>query len=1034
MEFVSLHHHSTYSFLDGYGHPKEHVARAAELGMTGLALTEHGNLSSHPKLEIAAKEAGIHPIYGCELYCGEGEVKRKNHLSVWAEDQEGYRNLMRMVSWAWTPSKEGGGFYYEPTVSGSVFKEHAEGLIVGSGCTGSLLATSLVGGKNIEPADASFPRGLAVARRFRDLLGASYYLEVQAFPELSDSTCRINPQLEEISKRLKIPLVATADVHYCRPEESDMQVILHSVRPGSSRSFEEQERSWGYHIKLTHPTSDREIYKRLLATGLSKKAAESAVRNSAEIAERCQVELPKASPLQFPIPEGVDRRGYWIDQLRDGWRYRRISEKKNRDEYATRLAYEVSIIEGKDFIDYFLIVSDMTKWTKDNNIFIGPARGSAAASLVCYLLRITEVDPLLFPDLIFERFIDVTRTDLPDIDLDFDDRRRHEVFEYLKGKYGSDYFNMLGTFTTYKSKSCLDDIGKVFRVPKNEVETVKELLIERSSGDARASATIEDTVAMFENAREIFERNPDLYKATRLEGMVKGMGRHAAGAIVSSTKLTETTAIYGNTVSVDKYDAEYLGLLKMDVLGLSTCGMLAEAMEIMGKPITFVYDMPLDDPETIEGFRRNDVVGIFQFDGRAMRMVNGYLKPDNFYEVCVVNALARPGPLHNNAMADYTAIKFGEREPDLKHPIYDEITANTRGQVVYQEQVLRIVREVGGFDWTHAAYIRKIITRKLGDAEFNLQWKRFWKGAKERKISRAVADDIWGTCITAGSYAFNAAHSVSYGMIGWWSMWLKVHRPEVFYLASLRRLPDTKHLDLMRDAARHGIKILPPDVRKSKEGWELEDGALRAGLDSLPKVGGALAREIIRHREEVEPLATWEDLIRVKGIGPSTMNLIRAFVYAKDPLGVHILDRTLRKVIKEIRKGIRVNGSRLPRPTHTIDEIPFGTGKDEEVVWIGVVKDRNLRDLFEVNMARTGVPLDPETVRDPDKREWCMLYGTDGDDVLTMRIDRWNYPRFREAVWNLVPGRDLVLVKGVKRGSTSYRAVEVKEMWVLDPS
>jgi len=1042
VKFVSLHHHSTYSFLDGYGHPSEHVQRAVDLDMRALALTEHGNVSSHPKLERAATEAGIKPIFGCELYCGAPGMQRKNHLSVWAQDEEGYRNLLRMLTIAWTKEEDGGGFYYQPTVHGNVLSDHSDGLIVASGCTGSLLATSLIGGKNIEPEDASYDRGLRVASRFRSLLGDRYYLETQAFPELTDATCKINPLLARISRKLKIPLVATQDVHYCMPDHNEMQVILHAVRPGQNLSYEEQARSWGYDVLLCHPQSDAEVVKKLVGTGLTPAQAQEAVENTGVIADRTALTLPKAAPLHFPLPRGVaTTRILWMDLLREGWRYRRISDKERVDEYAARLKYEVEMIESKDFIDYFLIVSDMVRWAKDHGIFVGPARGSAAGSLVCYLLRITEVDPMLFRDLIFERFIDTTRMDLPDIDLDYDDRRRHEVFEYLSDKYGHEYVSMLGTFGTYKPKLALDDVARVFRVPQWEVNSVKDLLLERSSGDLRASAGIEDTVATFDEAKKVFDEHPDLYKSMKLEGMVKGMGRHAAGVLVSSTPLTETCAVYGETVSIDKHDAEYLNLLKIDNLGLSNCGMLDEAAQLLGADINLFYELPLDDPATLQGFKDDDLTGIFQFDGRAMRIVNRNLKPDNFYEVCTVNALARPGPLHNNSMIHYVEVKHGERQPEAVHPLFDDIVKDTQWQVVYQEQILRIVREIGNFDWTAAASIRKIMSKKQGEQAFNREWERFWKGAKENGFTEDQAKNIWGLCITAGAYAFNAAHSVSYGMLGWWTMWLKQHHPLVFYVSALRRLPDntssgskaSKHHMLMRDAARHGIKVQPPDIERSEVTWtSVGDDTLLAGFEQIPGVGSVMAQKIVDYRDDVG-LQEWEDLINVKGIGNKTIAKYLEWVYAEDPLQIYTLDRQLEKIKKEIEKGkLRGRNGTLPTPTHTVETFPDGKGKDISIVWMGSIVNRNLRDLYEVNFSRTGVELDPETVKDPNLREWVLLHGTDGDDILTITIDRWKYPRFKEVVWRLNLAKDIVLIRGVKKGHMAQKQLYVSEMWVLE--
>src|SRR5678816_1739963 len=456
MKFKSLHHHSTFSYLDGYGLPEAHVRRAAELGMDALALTEHGNITSHVRLEQAANAEGIKPIFGCELYCGEVEddkrTQKKNHLTVLAETSEGYRNLLRVVSRGWAE-----GFYYEPTASGGMRADHREGLVVLSGCSGILLATSLVGGKNVPAMEAGLGRGRKVAKRMADSLGDSFYLEVQAFPEL-EKTCNINKAIAELSTELHIPLVATLDAHYTQPNEAEMQQILHNVRAGNKRTMEDLERNWGYHVPLTFGPTDKTIYDRLRATGLTKSQAEQAIMNTVEIAQRCSVVLPKVENLRYPLPGGIDDPVVLFRQwLNEGWNRRGFNTlpPAQREAYIERVKYESHLIETQGFIDDFLVVADAVKFAKDSGIPVGPARGSAAASLVCYLLRITEVNPMLFPTLLFERFIDANRHDLPDIDLDFDDELRYQVKEYAEAKYGDDRVGNIGTFVRYKGKNSL---------------------------------------------------------------------------------------------------------------------------------------------------------------------------------------------------------------------------------------------------------------------------------------------------------------------------------------------------------------------------------------------------------------------------------------------------------------------------------------------------------------------------------------------------------------------------------------------------
>jgi DNA polymerase III subunit alpha len=1042
MRFVSLHHHTTYSYGDGFQMPEAHVRRCTELNMRALAVTEHGNTSSWVKLEIAAQAAGIKPIFGCEVYMGETDIDKrsqiKNHLTVLARSQEGHRNLLNLVTRSFAE-----GFYYHETVSPDMLEQHRSGLVVLSGCTGSELFTALAGGKHVPAGQGSYKAARAVAKRFKEIFGDNYFIEVQAFPEL-EVTRAANPLLARIAAELKIPLVATMDCHYTVLTESEMQKVLHNVRGGSRQTLEEQERAWGYDVPLCPPPDDRSILNRLKLCGLTHSQAVEAVLNTEEIAQSCNVVLPKLERLRFPDLHGKTSQEVWREWIRQGWKKRGIDRLSSsaRAEYKARLKREVDVIEDKDFTDYFLVVADCVQWAKRTGIAVGPARGSAAASLVCWLLQITEVNPIQFPNLVFERFIDVSRQDLPDIDLDFDSRRRHEIREYLVSKYGADRVTNIGTFSTYKAKLALDDVARVYRVPRYKVEEVKSRLIERSSGDLRASATIEDTIDQFETAREVFDQHPDLGMAIDLEGNVKGFGVHAAGLVVSNAPIKEICAVYSRVVngrvldvlSLDKYDAERQGLIKMDFLGLSTMAVIAEATERLGFSLESLYNMPLDDPDVMAGFQRNDVVGIFQFDGRATRWLNGAIKPDDFSEICDINALSRPGPLHNGAAVSYIQIKRGLEEPELIHPAYDAISAPTKSQVVYQEQILRIVREIGDFDWTHASYIRKIISRKLGEQEFNRQKDAFVEGAQRlhADMDQATAERIWGVCVTAGSYAFNLAHCVAYGMLAYWTMWLKVNHPAVFYAASLRNLPDTRTGELLRDAHRHGIKISPPDPQVSTSDWEpVGDDRIAAGLTQVPGIGAKTAERMIELRESgqlgTERSVSWSDFSAVRGVGPKTIQRIAEFSADEDPFGVLTMERRFREAKRFIESQLH-----LPNPTHDSDTFPDTTDGSVEIVWLGMLLARNLRNLFEVNWSKTGVALDPDTVKDPHLAEWIVGTGMDEEGSLGLKIDRWRYPAMRKAIWNIKLEHDIVLFQGVKPHWQNLKQLQVTRFWVLE--
>jgi DNA polymerase-3 subunit alpha len=774
-----------------------------------------------------------------------------------------------------------------------------------------------------------------------------------------------------------------------------------------------------------------------------------AILNTEAIAARCNVELPSLPMVRYPLPKGYESGvQLWRDWIRDGWKYRNCTNMSARDQrrYKERLNHEIRIIEDKDFVDYFLIVSDAVRWAKDHDVAVGPARGSAAGSLVCWLLRITEVNPMLYPDLVFERFIDVTREDLPDIDLDFDSERRGEVRDYLVNKYGRDCVNNVGTFTAFKAKNSLDDAARVFRVPKWEVDKVKDVLIERSSGDLRASATIEDTVDQFAAAGDVFERYPDLAVAMDLEGNVKGFGVHAAGLVVSTGPIDEVAAVYErqvkgelvNVISMDKYDAEEKGLLKLDFLGLSNMTAINKMRLELGWSLDDLYNLPLDDEETLHGFKVNDVNGIFQFEGRAMRYVNGALQPDNFMELADVNALARPGPLHNGSANEYIDIKMGRKEPELIHPALASITQHTKYQVVYQEQILRVLGEIGDFDWTHRAEVRRIISRKIGEQEFSRRWKRFLEGAQRlHNMDEETAKKIWGLCITAGSYAFNASHAVAYSMLGFHTMWFKQHEPELFYQEMLKiTSKDEKVKRLLRDTNKFGrkIEVRPPHPASSGITWKRDGHAIQAGFDEIPGVGPPKAQAIIEHREE-HGLEDWDDLLKVNGIGPKTLEVMQNFVKQEDPFGAFWTD----KAIAHVKKEIRDRKLPLPLPSHVAADLPYSTGDDIEIVWLGVIHTRNVRDLFEFNQAKGAeidlekMTLDGKPIKDPHLSEWCVMVGDDESDQIGLRCDRWRYPKWRNLIWKIRPGKDIVLVRGVKPGWMPTRQITISEMWVIDP-
>lgn len=1042
--FVSLHHHATNSYGDGFRPVEEHVQAVADLEQGAMALTDHGNVSGHVKLEQACQKAGIKPIFGCELYCHIGADERgqlKHHLTVLAEDEVGYQNLNRLVSKSWQ------NFRYKPTVTSDMLLELNEGLIVMSGCMGGLLADTLIGGKvHKEQTRPNLKAAERVARWFSDVFPDSYYLEVMPHPQL-DRQKMYNQALAELANRMDLPLVATLDCHYPRPEDQDMYPVLHAIdRGGRSNTLEAQSQSWEYDILLA-PRSARTVHKELIATGLSRYAATHAMDSTVEISKRCNVTIPKFKDLEFPSDVPADEL-LW-EWVRRGWRYRSMGSlgDKEFDRCAERVKYEMNLIIDKGFANYFLVVSELVRWAKNNDIAVGPARGSAAASLVCYLLRITEVYPMDFPNLLFERFIDPNRHDLPDIDLDFDDEERWRVRQHLVDMYGEDRVGNIGTFTNYKGKNSLDDVARVYRIPTGEVSAVKEMIIERSSGDLRGASTIEDSIEMFPKVEAVFKRFPQLYQAMRLEGCLKGFSVHAAGLVVANEPLTNGVAVYTredtktgtvrNVLSIDKFDAEHINALKIDALGLLTMNVIARCLRMIGMTLEELYSIPLDEEEVYEAFRRNEVIGVFQFDGRAMRSVNREVKPDNFAEICDINAMARPGPLHSGATSEYIQVKHGRKPAEHLHPVVDKITKWTNNQIVYQEQILQVVRTLANFSWENAAKIRKLISKKQGEQAFNRMQDLFMDGCRANGVKDVNAGKIWKQLVTAGAYAFNSAHCVSYGMLAYWTMWLKVHHPLEFYCASLQKYdPKTKGFDLLKEAAKRGIEILPPDPVRSQTTWSVHKGQLLAGFTQIDGIGEKTANAMVSWRELVgiEALkagAGWDAYTDVKGIGPATMEKVRAFVEQEDPFSIELMARRMTQVRRWLNRN--ANAEDMRRPSSRAEDVPYEPTMGEHIVLLAV-RERNLKDLYELHRSRTGEELDPSTVKEPEFVNWSVITGEDETGPLTVTVHRYGglYEKYKDIIWELDPKRHLILVQGYKRREYR-RAIYAKRLWVIDP-
>jgi DNA polymerase-3 subunit alpha len=737
--------------------------------------------------------------------------------------------------------------------------------------------------------------------------------------------------------------------------------------------------------------------------------------------------------------------------LAEGWKFRGIQDPDG--SYRARLDREGGLILEKDLADFFLATSDLVRWSKNQGIAVGPARGSAAASLACYLLRITEIDPLKYPQMLLERFLDPSRADMPDVDLDFEDARRGEVETYLAGKYGADCVGHLANFTRYRGKNALNDVARVYNIPDRAVAAVSELVAVRPDGDPRQAMALADAATAFPAARKVFEQHPDLAYALRLEGNLRELGTHAAGIVVASEPLEEFCAMYLRSsgsgarkreisvMAADKWGVEYLGALKWDILGLKTMTMLADACREAGISVSDLYALEPDDPEILASFGSDSLTGVFQFEGRATRTVCEKVKPRTFMELADITALSRPGCMASGTTTEY--IKAGrDGWKRGAHTPLGKILADTRGQMVYQEQLLAIVRDIGGFDWAGASRVRKIVSKKLGGGQLAKEYAAFAEGAARlHGMREEQARAIWRRMEASASYLFNVAHSVSYAMLAYWSMWMKVYYPGPFFKASLLTAGDGKDdkprvAGLIRDARHAGINAEPPELRNAGISWTLDPGdwahdpRILAGLSQIPGIGEKTAQAILDWRHALTgSVLGWKDVIGVPGIGPVSHAKILDFVQSSDPFGV---DKAA-EIVGEIREAIKAGQLRMPYPRYSALAVAE-TRPKSPLCWAGLVRKIEYRDIIEDERARTGESIEQirSRIDAPDLQKSATLKCEDEQGEVWIRFNRWTFPKFAAKISTIVQNVDAVVVSG-KRTQGMGAAIAADRMWVVEP-
>ncbi len=846
-EFVHLHLHTEYSLLDGACRIDEVLDQAVKLKMPAMAVTEHGNMFSSVIFHDHARARGLNPILGCEVYVAPGSRLTKsgnpgetqNHLVLLAEDLEGYHNLIKLVSAGYTE-----GFYYKPRIDKELLAKHSKGLIGLSSCLKGEVAEGLSHDQQRKAVEA--------AAAYRDILGPdNFFLEMQ-WHGIEEQRI-VNGGLPAIARDLKLPLICTNDVHYLREADAHPHDILLCI--GTGKAFSDPKRLRYDAKQFFLKTADEmgEVFKDF----------PDALANTMRIAERCHVTLAEGENFlpNFDVPAPFTLDDYFEHVVREGFKDRltRLQALANAgtlrhtiDEYERRLSYEIDMIKQMKYAGYFLIVWDFIRYARERGIPVGPGRGSAAGSLVAYSLRITDVDPLDF-NLIFERFLNPERVSMPDIDIDFCERRRGEVIEYVTRKYGRENVAQIITFGTMKARAVVRDVGRVLEMPFADVDKVAKQI------PAALDMTLDKALEESQALKDLEQNDPKVKEllsvARRLEGMTRHASVHAAGVVIAPEAITKYAPLYRGAhdeivTQWSMKDIERVGLLKMDFLGLSTLTLIDDCVKEIAKTTGETLDianLPLDDAKAYQIFQEAQTYGIFQFESSGMRDILRKAKPQALEDLIALNALYRPGPLRGGMVDDFIARKGGKVEIKYELPQLETILRETYGVIAYQEQVMRIARELGGFTLGEGDLLRKAMGKKNPEVMAK-QRGRFIEGAKKNAISEKKAGPIFDLMEHFAGYGFPKAHSTAYALLAYQTAYLKANYAWHFAAALLTiEAQNTDKLALYLGECRdRGIPVLPPDVNESQIRFTVEPGkGVRFGLTGIKNVGEGAIQSLL---------------------------------------------------------------------------------------------------------------------------------------------------------------------------------------------
>jgi DNA polymerase-3 subunit alpha len=887
--FVHLHTHSHYSLLDGAGKIDLLISKAKELGMTALALTDHGAMYGIIEFYEKAKKAGIKPIFGVEAYMaprGRGDRDSRLdakpfHQILLAETYEGYLNLLKLTSEAYL-----NGFYYKPRIDKEYLKEHSAGLIATSSCLGGEIPRRL---------SVSYEEGKRALEEYLEIFDKDhFFLELQ-YHENSEEQMQLNADLKKLSKEYGVGLIATNDIHYINPDDAEAQDVLVCVSTGKTVNDPNRMNMTDYNLSMTPPEQMMEWFADV----------PEAIENTVKIAERCNVKIPMGDNILpvFPLPEGTTDRMYLRELCekgimdRYGFEYKiqadhpdgEILESPLNDfaipleeRVKARVEYELSVIEMMGFESYFLIVSDFIIWSRKQGIMIGPGRGSAAGSLVGFLTSITDIDPL-YHNLIFERFLNPERIGMPDIDTDIEDARRDEVIQYVRDRYGADHVAQIITFGTMAARNAVRDVGRALGVSYTECDYISKLIPSGPGGMG-----LQEALDNIPELKAIYSSNEQITKlidtAIKLEGCARHTSIHAAGVVITKEPLTSYVplqrAVKNENIIVTQYSQNYvekIGLLKMDFLGLANLNILQQAVKVIRKTRGIEIDfqtLPLDDTLTYELLSRAESTGVFQLESSGMKRYLKELKPTQFEDILSMVALYRPGPM--DAIPDFIESKHGRKKITYLHPLLEPILKSTYGVIVTQDQVLEVARKFAGFSYAEADILRKAVGKKIKELLDEQRGKFISRACDNPDITKENAERVWEFVEPFARYGFNRAHAACYAMIAYQTAYLKAHYPVEFMSALLTS--DINNLDRIgieiAECKDRGIAVLAPDVNESfvefgvifyKEGQDRGgsnyDSYIRFGLGAIKNVGVHPAEMIVKERAENGPFADFDDFL-----------------------------------------------------------------------------------------------------------------------------------------------------------------------------